>query len=54
MDYYDNSPSTLHRYLQKNDPCLTEYSALLIIANYLEIPDVTELVDSSHELQKQP
>lgn len=54
IDYYNISWQTLDRYLRNNDRSLTEWGALQLIGMYLEAEEVTELVDSSIDLQVQP
>jgi hypothetical protein len=49
IDYFDNSESTLQRMLKNNDSRLTELYALQIIAVYLDVNEIEQLVEA--ELQ---
>jgi hypothetical protein len=49
IDYFDNSESTLQRMLKHNDSRLTELYALQIIAVYLDVNEIEQLVEA--ELQ---
>ena len=54
MDYFDNSQYTIEKWLKENSRNLTEFNCLQIIGAYLKYEEITDLVDSSIELQKQP
>lgn len=47
LDYFGISGSTLQRWLDSNDPSFTEYKSLQLIASYLEVDDVEELLESA-------
>ena len=45
LDYFNIAPSTLYRWLDSNDPSFTEYKSLQLIASYLGIDEVEELLE---------
>ncbi|HNQ82247.1 MAG TPA: hypothetical protein PKM34_01310 [Bacteroidales bacterium] len=47
LDYFNISGSTLQRWLDSNDPSFTEYKSLQLIAAYLHVDDVEELLESA-------
>lgn len=48
MDFFDRSQYTVDRWLNENNPCLTQYQSLQIICIYLKI-DIQELVEECTE-----
>lgn len=44
---WDISPATLQRWLQDNDPALTQWDRLMFIAKSLGVDDPVDLVESS-------
>jgi len=50
MDYFDISNSTLYRWLDENDRSFTEYKSLQLIASYLGVDDIEDMLDSIETL----
>jgi hypothetical protein len=50
LQYFDISVSTLYRWLDQNNQQFTQYGSLRLIASYLEIENVNEML----ELEKLP
>jgi hypothetical protein len=51
MNYFDISNSTLYRWLDENDRSFTEYNCLQLIAAYLKVDDVQDMLESAEQLQ---
>lgn len=47
MDHFDISNSTLYRWLDENDRSFTEYKSLQLIAGYLGVDDLEDLLESA-------
>jgi hypothetical protein len=45
LEYYQVTPSTFYRWLEKNDHCLTVFASLKIIAGFTGIEETEDLVD---------
>ena len=52
MNYFDISNSTLYRWIDENDRSFTEYNCLQIIASYLNVEDIADLLESSEQLHR--
>lgn len=50
MNYFDISNSTLYRWLDENDRSFTEYNCLQLIAAYLKVDDVQDMLESAEQL----
>ena len=43
--YFDVTPSTFYRWLEKNDHCLTVFASLKLISGFTGIEDTEDLID---------
>jgi hypothetical protein len=50
MNYFDISNSTLYRWMDENDRSFTEYNCLQLIAAYLKVDDVQDMLESAEQL----
>ncbi len=49
MNHFDISISSLYRWLDENDRAFTQYSCLLLIASFLNVENVNEMIESDRD-----